>query len=198
MEGALRVIDAGVGSGSLHMEADRLLLQRLGSLCGLLLRFYLWDVPTITHGFFIDPESILNPGGAPLVCRPTGGGVVYHDGDLPFSLFVPTGHLLYSRSPLRNYRVVNERVSQAIGGGCSLFSGEGVDRSFGICNRDFFSFDVVQGGQKIVGGAQRVTRVGFLHQGVIFLKRLGDLSADEVRGRLVAAFAKIYPFQKTS
>ena len=57
------------------------------------LRFYRWDAPALTFGYAQRWRTVapLVPGGDPARAarRPTGGGIVFHGGDLTFSAGFP-------------------------------------------------------------------------------------------------------------
>ncbi len=62
------------------------------------LRFYTWQPSTLSLGRFQHPEAGLNPGisqGSPLpvVRRTTGGGAIWHDQELTYSLTCHQEHL---------------------------------------------------------------------------------------------------------
>ena len=79
-----RLLRMGAGSGSRNMAVD----EALASLCRdyATLRFYAWDTPTVSIGYFqrtgeID-LSACREFAIGLVRRPTGGRAVLHRQDL--------------------------------------------------------------------------------------------------------------------
>ncbi|SVC22961.1 uncharacterized protein METZ01_LOCUS275815, partial [marine metagenome] len=61
------------------MATDELLLQQAAALGQAVLRFYSWDQPSASFGYFqryADVEAMTKL--RPLIRRPTGGGAVLH------------------------------------------------------------------------------------------------------------------------
>ena len=92
----LRVIQVGKDSAERHMARDRALLVE-GSQDPLLF-LYEWDSLCITYGLFANPERALRmdvcqSSKIPVVLRPTGGGILFHENDFSFSLFIPHPYL---------------------------------------------------------------------------------------------------------
>jgi Biotin/lipoate A/B protein ligase family len=124
----------------------------------------------------------------PLCRRWTGGGVVIHEGDFTFALVVPRAEPWAATAPSESYRQLHTAivcVLQAEGINASLARDRGEES--GECFRAPVAHDVMAGGRKIVGGAQKRTRLGLLHQGSLqdaptergFAERLaGALSGD--------------------
>jgi lipoyl(octanoyl) transferase len=135
------------------------------------LRHYRWEGQPASFG---RSQSIAwattSAPGRKLVRRWTGGGLVFHGEDLTFSLFVPGDMALARRRPRESYSYIHSRVAAALqsrGVECRLVA-ECDGRSGDDCFAAPVAFDVVgRGGRKLCGGAQRRTRVGFLHQGSI-------------------------------
>lgn len=61
------------------------------------LRFYEWEEPTLSLGYFqrlADRTENASSSGCPVVRRPSGGGAIVHDRELTYSLVVPAVHPL--------------------------------------------------------------------------------------------------------
>ncbi len=161
-----------------NMAEDTRLLAALDPEGPPLLHLYEWASPSATYGHFIDPKVHLNLEaaarcGLKLARRPTGGGIVFHIWDLAFSFLMPAKHPLCSEKTLDNYHFVNQAVLDALEDllpnrtSAALLSEHTPTPSF--CMARATIYDVLYGGKKIAGAAQRRTKNGYLHQGSISL-----------------------------
>lgn len=178
---SFEIVDDGRGSASLQMERDQALIDSLSERKRPCLRFYEWEKPTVTYGYFIDPEKHfekhlrIDSTRFDFARRPTGGGILFHVDDFPFSVAVPACHPCYSENILENYHLINDIVLHAVQETFSkeLLSleekkeGRGVFQEF--CMASPTKYDLLLDGAKIGGSAQRKTKYGFVHQGSIFL-----------------------------
>ncbi len=159
-----------------NMDRDRDLLKQVGLLEKPLLQFYRFSHPAATYGHFADPEQLLLPGHSlDLGKRPTGGGLIFHTHDLAFSLLIPAKHPLYGQNQLESYHNVHRLLIEAItpflpenASPLTLLSKE-LTPSLPYCMAHATQYDLLQGGKKVGGAAQRRTRDGLLHQGSLFL-----------------------------
>lgn len=180
------IIDTGIGSAQENMDYDAELFKTLHNRQRPLLHLYSWKRPSITYGYFIRKENFFKPDceieERDIAKRPTGGGIIFHNGDLAFSLLVPSNHPAFSSDVFANYASVNACVAEIMKDLCiekvSLIQDENVepeDRiSRNFCMAKITKYDVVLNGRKIGGSAQRMNRSGFLHQGSIFLSGPSD------------------------
>ena len=187
-----KFIDTGKRSAASNMELDAALLLDLEDEKEAILHLYDWETDAATYGHFIDPENFLNMEGVKknnldLAKRPTGGGIVFHNCDLAFSVLMPATLPWFSPNPLDNYAFVNNRViwavEQMIQIPAKLLPEEPPPldeycRSF--CMAKPTKYDVMIQGKKIGGAAQRKTRHGFLHQGSISIGFLPETYFQEV------------------
>lgn len=188
----------------LNMAIDELLLEKMDSIQKVVLRFYSWEVPAASFGYSQKPSAVTR-SGLTLVRRPTGGGVVYHDCDLTYTLAVPSGHPICELNRMESYRVVHEPVMRAIlhlGKKACLAPdlGEKHDRATLQCFVSPSPNDVLASdGGKLAGAAQRRTRKGILHQGSVSLKAGGqDALAAAIRKELEEAFSFDFSFYEPS
>jgi lipoate-protein ligase A len=87
--------------GSWNMALDEALLLRAVEAGLPALRFYEWDEPTLSLGYFqryADRASHEPSIRCPLVRRTTGGGAILHDRELTYSCALPSAHWLARRS----------------------------------------------------------------------------------------------------
>jgi lipoate-protein ligase A len=208
-------------AGPANMARDEALLH-VGTADGSpTLRFYAWNPPTISLGYFqdyADYERLELPAGdLAVVRRTTGGGAILHDLEVTYSLVIPITHALVHKRPNELYRLAHRAIIEAIGGPAQMLA-DGDGRCDESSHRGpFFCFarrhdlDVVvpdpkgPGGlSKIAGSAQRRTAVAILQHGSIILdsrftqqpvatwKKLGGPAEFEAAvARLVPAFGRV-------
>jgi lipoate---protein ligase len=158
----LRLISSGALPGALNMGADEALLSAVAEgRSPPTLRIYRWSPSCVTIGYFQSMEAEVNLAACrasrvDAVRRLTGGGAVFHDQEITYSLVVPLGHSLAPEDILESYR----RVCAGVIAGLRLL---GVESSFSPIN------DIVAGGRKVSGNAQ--TRRGgcLLQHGTVLL-----------------------------
>lgn len=144
------------------------------------LRTYTWDPHTLSLGYFQEVdrrrvETLIAPGYG-LVRRSTGGAAIFHSRELTFSVVCPVGDSRLPARTLEAYEVVHGAVIRALArlGVRAEFRGETVPISESDRPEDDFfcfyksvAFDLVAGGRKLVGSAQRRTGRCFLMHGSI-------------------------------
>jgi lipoate-protein ligase A len=178
-----QILDTGTATAAKNMEIDQKLLKDLGSKRQCILHLYDWEGDSATYGYFVDPFQSLDLNkvqkhSIQLARRSTGGGIIFHLWDFAFSLLVPSSHPCFTINTLENYQTVNHLVADAV----RMFSGDTVqpellqkeaepldESCVCFCMAKPTHYDVMVNGQKVAGGAQRRTRLGFLHQGTISL-----------------------------
>ncbi|MBJ7258883.1 MAG: hypothetical protein JHD33_05015 [Chthoniobacterales bacterium] len=153
------------------------------------LRIFEWDGPWVSAGYFTAFEDAVRVRpGLPVCRRWTGGGIVVHDGDFTFSLAVPRAEQLATARPAEIYRRIHAALAGALAGhGVNAELAEAAARAPRECFAAAVESDVVAGGTKIAGGAQRRTRRGLLYQGS--LQRLPAVSGAEFGQILASALA---------
>lgn len=178
-----KCLDSGRKSAAENMALDQRLLDALDPSDEPLLHLYDWEGDCATYGYFVKPDRYLDLAaaeryGVSLAQRPTGGGIIFHTTDLAFSVLVPAGHPAYSLNTLDNYafvnRIVLKAVEQFLGRPlvAELLPMEMPQKGTSCCNFCMAKptqYDVMVGGRKVGGAAQRRTKAGFLHQGSIAL-----------------------------
>ena len=84
-------------SGPWNMAVDETLLESAAETGVATLRFYRWDCPTLSLGYFqraADRNQHSESGDCPLVRRSSGGGAIVHDHELTYSLATAKPHAL--------------------------------------------------------------------------------------------------------
>jgi lipoate-protein ligase A len=186
-------------SGPENMAVDEALLAEAGERGTPVLRVYQWDRTTLSFGYFLpEAEAVaaIRPGEA-RIRRWTGGGVVHHEGAVTWSLVVPPNQAFSQVRPVESYARLHEALARCLREagleGISLVPATRAAPAGGLCAEAPSPGDLLRDGRKLAGAGQRRTRLGLLHQGVVFLPET-ELPAD-FPGRLAAALAeKIEPF----
>lgn len=189
-------------TAAMNMAIDESLLENAKAPS---LRFYRWDHPALSFGYFgkfSDVES--ESSERDLVRRWTGGGIVMHGNDLTYSIVIPSCDSAFAHSTMSIYEKVHEAVRDAL---CATGRHAELAAVAAVCDRrpqidsalikrrynqnECFAnpvrADVLLNGEKIAGAAQRKTRAGLLQQGSI---QYVDL-AEDFAGRFAAQLAPI-------
>jgi len=152
--------------GPMQMALDEALLS---SVTKPTLRIYRWSSPWVTFGYFQKhAEVLLSYPGMPCVRRWTGGGMVEHGRDNTFSLMIPKGYpaavvapsIFYSKLHALIANWLRKELSFSVG----MVSGEEVLQG-SSCFTAPAKDDLLLGGRKILGGAQRRCAGALLYQG---------------------------------
>jgi lipoate-protein ligase A len=157
--------------GTGQMAADEVLLEAAGAGVASL-RFYIWPEATLSLGYF-QPGAVRrsDPLLADLawVRRPTGGSALVHHREVTYALAVPAGPPWQTGEPwpLRMHRALVAALAE-LGVRANLAPEE---RRLGevLCFLHFTPGDVLIGGAKVVGSAQRKQRGALVQHGGILL-----------------------------
>ena len=165
-------------SGSWNMAFDEALLEaaRIANLIAV--RFYRWNEPTLSLGYFQKELSQALPAdllALPRVRRLSGGGAILHHLEWTYSCVLPACHPLVGE-PVRIYEVVHREI-------VALLNAQGIPAALRGENfpepgeEPFLCFgrqdprDIVLGPHKIVGSAQRRRQGAVLQHGSLLLER---------------------------
>lgn len=165
-----RVVWSGKSHAAWNMALDEALLLSTPAADRPILRFYGWAEPAASFGYFQTYDEIarLTPL-RPLVRRPTGGGLVPHADDWTYAIVIPAGHAWHRMRAEASYERLHRWLQRA-------FAQVGVETSLaaaprtegpGQCFVGAEKNDLLHGGRKIAGAAQRRTRHGLLIQGSV-------------------------------
>lgn len=136
-------------------------------------RFYHWEAPAVTVGYFQRPGADARPLPAGAVRRFTGGGLVEHGEDLTFVIALPSGCEAARAAGTERYRWIHETLAGAlVGTGFSVaLEPTHLPLSPGPCFSHPVPWDLRDPatGRKIGGGAQRRSRGAVIHQGSVRL-----------------------------
>ncbi|AST06810.1 octanoyltransferase [Anoxybacillus flavithermus] len=185
-----RFIDSGNCSPAFNMALDEALLEwHSEGKIPPTIRFYGWNPPTLSIGYFqkvekeIDMEAV-KKYGLGFVRRPTGGRGVLHDQELTYSVIVSESHPAMPQTVTEAYRVISQGILEG-------FRFLGLDAYFAVPKteeekadlknpRSAVCFDapswyeLVVEGRKVAGSAQTRQKGVILQHGSILL----DLDED--------------------
>ncbi len=158
--------------GPTHMAADEVLLEHAIASGRPALRFYTWEPPTLSVGYFQAFADRLI--GLPVVRRQTGGGAIVHHHELTYAVALPSGAMsaqsgghgtrwICSMHDVIRTTLVSRGVT------CAADCGEETGRGAFLCFEHHTPGDVLLGESKIVGSAQRRRPGALLQHGSILL-----------------------------
>lgn len=206
-----RFIDSGNCSPTFNMAMDEALLEwHSAGKIPPTIRFYGWNPPTLSVGYFQKVEKEINMDavkkyGLGFVRRQTGGRGVLHDQELTYSVIVSEDHPEMPKTVTEAYRVISEGILEG-------FKNLGLDAYFSIPRSDEEKqglknprsavcfdapswYELVVEGRKVAGSAQTRQKGVILQHGSILLDinedMLFDLFTypnDRVRERMQRAF----------
>ncbi|MEN6450789.1 MAG: biotin/lipoate A/B protein ligase family protein [Thermoguttaceae bacterium] len=171
------------------MAVDESLLEAAANEGQSTLRFYRWSEPTLSLGYFQTyADRFAHPASrdCAVVRRSSGGGAILHDIELTYSLAVPEQHPL-AATRLKTYRAVHFALIDALkhwqveaGMLTCATAARPTPREPFLCFQRRSPGDVLLGGVKIAGSAQRRCRGAVLQHGSLLLAR--SSSAPELDG----------------
>ncbi|ANB61832.1 lipoate--protein ligase family protein [Anoxybacteroides amylolyticum] len=180
-----RFIDSGDCSPAFNMALDEALLEwHSEGKIPPTIRFYGWNPPTLSIGYFqkvekeIDMEAV-KKYSLGFVRRPTGGRGVLHDQELTYSVIVSESHPAMPQTVTEAYRVISQGILEG-------FRFLGLDAYFAVPKteeekadlknpRSAVCFDapswyeLVVEGRKVAGSAQTRQKGVILQHGSILL-----------------------------
>ena len=164
------------------MAVDETLLEGVREGCPVAVRFYAWSPPCLSFGRNQPARAVFDAAlaasrGIDIVRRPTGGQAVFHHLEVTYAVAVPVGSL---GGPRETYAEINRALVEGLRGlgvvaavspGCVASAGGrgGVTVGLEPCFQQAAPGEVVAGGQKLVGSAQRCDRRIILQHGSILI-----------------------------
>lgn len=172
------------------------------------LRFYAWDPPTISIGYFQRLEREIDLGrvaeaGYDLVRRPTGGRTVLHDDEVTYGIIVREAE--FPGSVVETYRRISTGLVEglrALGMEAGMVAAQEAghdprEHSSAACFDSPSWYEVVCQGKKVIGSAQTRKMGTILQHGSIPITFLParltsvlTLKSDAARNRLDSTLAK--------
>ena len=154
-------------SAAVNMAIDEALLECATTPS---IRFYKWDHPALSFGYFGKFTDVANHSTeCDLVRRWTGGGIVFHGDDLTYSIVIPASDAAFTESSMSTYEKIHDAIRAALvaNGQSAQLAANGAPKISDSCFANPVRGDVLSNGHKIAGAAQRRTRRGLLQQGSI-------------------------------
>jgi len=174
-----------MNSGALDPESnmawDEALLEGAVERGHPVFRSYGWNCACATFGYFQRVAEVVEwTNLRPLIRRPTGGGLVAHQGDWTYSVVLPPVHDWYQLAAAESYRRLHEWIQRAFAqaGVATVLAPDAIPDGPGRCFVGAERSDLLWNGQKLAGAAQRRNRLGLLIQGSIQPPPSGILRAD--------------------
>ena len=175
-------------SGAENMAIDEALLRSFKPESSLpVLRLYGWNPPALSLGRFQKPAEVLDlarcrADGITIVRRVTGGGVIFHADELTYSLVCAPGQIPSTSSIKDSFRVLTGFL-------LSFYRRLGIDATYAVdiapegthlgertafCFAGKESYDILAGGFKIGGNAQRRLKGIIFQHGSIPLRNRAE------------------------
>jgi lipoyl(octanoyl) transferase len=165
-----KLLDSGKGDSAWNMALDEALLEACQKIRAPILRFYGWNEPAASFGYFQRYAEIAAwTPLRPLIRRPTGGGLVPHDADWTYSVIIPPSDPWYQLRAPESYRRLHEWLAESLNaaGIAARLAASAQKEIPGQCFAGAEQHDVLVKGRKVAGAAQRRTRDGLLIQGSV-------------------------------
>ncbi|MFA6505749.1 MAG: biotin/lipoate A/B protein ligase family protein [Treponemataceae bacterium] len=180
-----RLLRTGFHDAAFNMGFDEAILESVAAgVQKPTLRLYAWKPAAVSIGFFqglrdeVDTDSCA-AHGVDVVRRITGGGAVFHQAEITYSIVIPETSPLAPKSILDSYGIL-------CGGVIEGLRGLGLESSFAPIN------DIVSGGKKVSGNAQTRKKNCLLQHGTVLLdvdvELMFDLlkvPAEKAKGKLI-------------
>lgn len=169
----IRLLPYSIAPGPANMAADEALLCSAANGAASL-RFYGWTSATLSLGYF-QPAAIrlANPRLArlPFVRRPSGGATLVHHREITYALALPKGAFWQTGESwlVRMHRIIAAALADLGVRGVSFVGGESARHGEFLCFQQFTPGDVLCGGRKIVGSAQRKHHQALMQHGSVLL-----------------------------
>lgn len=206
-------VNSGPCSPSYNMALDEALLDwHSEGLIPPIIRFYEWNPPTLSIGYFQSVEKEIDLDavkrlGLGFVRRPTGGRGVLHEHELTYSVIVTENYPDMPATVTEAYRVISEGLLLG-------FQNLGLDAYFSVpdteekrldlkkpksavCFDTPSWYELVVEGKKVAGSAQTRQKGVILQHGAILVDLDEDkliqtfkFSSDELRARVKASLSK--------
>jgi lipoyl(octanoyl) transferase len=176
-----RLLQSGPADGYWNMAVDEALLEALVAGVGQpTLRFYAWQPPAVSLGFFQPLDDGISlpeiaARGFGLVRRPSGGRAILHKDEVTYSVTVPESGVEDGQSVMGSYRSISRGIEAGLallGLGATLADRKDMPRMKAeglptVCFAKAARCDMTVAGRKIVGSAQTRRRGIIMQHGSV-------------------------------
>ena len=110
-------------TAAMNMALDQAILESVDRTSVPCLRFYRWQEPTLSLGYFQkleDRQTHLQSKSLPCVRRASGGGAIVHHHELTYSIAVPDDHLCLTSKPTKSTN--RPKIRASIGANAQLYT----------------------------------------------------------------------------
>src|SRR3990170_3798109 len=172
-----RIIDTGKHNGYYNMAVDEAIAiaVREGRV-PTTLRFYTWDPPCISIGYFQKPDESLN---GCIVRRITGGRAVFHGSDLSYSVVSRTDNTMFPKNIRGTYSAIAIALTAGlrhlginpdpVDGNKSRKDSTAEYHKTRLCFNTAIRHEITVHGKKLIGSSQRRWSDVFLQHGSILV-----------------------------
>ena len=174
MTSTIRLLPDLRADGPTQMAADDAMLETASSGTASL-RFYQWEPATLSLGYFQPADVRLSDpllASLPWVRRPSGGATIVHHHELTYAIALPPGEPWQKRGESWLCKFHGTIVAALKSFGVETNTGLcGLEKKLGdvLCFLHHTPGDIIIGGHKVVGSAQRRLRGATLQHGSILL-----------------------------
>jgi len=158
------LLDSGKHDAAVNMAIDEALIHwHSKNEIGPTLRFYGWNKPSLSIGYFQDVAKTIDLSGVKkhgchMVRRLTGGSAVLHDNELTYSIVVSESHPKIPKSINQAYFTLAQGILQGyryldIEADFSLPEQPNRERS-AVCFETPANYEMIVDGKKLTGNAQ--------------------------------------------
>ena len=174
-----RLIRSHPGSAAYNMALDEMIFCRYIEDGIPVLRVYSWEAPSLTYGISQHPENEINleqckRDGVQIAQRITGGGVLFHHNEITYSLVCSKEDAGEDKNVFVSYRQICAFLiyfyeSLGLNACFALEADDFKNKSLPhkLCSASHEKFDIVIGGRKIGGNAQKRRRQVIFQHGSI-------------------------------
>lgn len=157
-----RLLLTGHSDAFTNMAVDESIMIHVGEDASPpTIRLYGWNPPAVSIGYFqgLEEEVALkacNERGVDCIRRITGGGAVFHEKEVTYSLAVHETNPIIPQNMLESYMIICQGVIEGL-------NGLGIAAQFVPLN------DIIVGGKKISGSAQTRRNHSVLQHGTVLM-----------------------------